>query len=205
MDVTDTVQRLVAAGEKDLQREPRGGGAETEFPGRPPADERRIPDPSTRIDFPQRPMSPNYKIHPGIGIARVGDSPEQFYLAPEKAGVLPIACDPNGNATVAPDGSEQTTSTFKDAQGRTSPAGRPLPGLRLRRRPIRSAALSRSAIHVQGVEGSGKLLDIHWPAYLANKKASWVSTPSANWPANMAIRTIIRCAMPPSPARRDRI
>ena len=27
-----------------------------------------------------------YRIHPGIGIARVGDSPDSFYLSPERPG-----------------------------------------------------------------------------------------------------------------------
>lgn len=33
---------------------------------------------------------PVYKIHPAIGIARVGNSPIAFYLAPESTGTLPI-------------------------------------------------------------------------------------------------------------------
>src|SRR5690349_18682225 len=63
-------------------------------------------------------MKTTYKIHPAIGLARVGNSPELFYLAPESMGGLPIACDGQGNATVGDDGAEQTTTTMKDAQGR---------------------------------------------------------------------------------------
>jgi len=59
----------------------------------------------------------NFKIHPAIGIARVGDSPTSFYLAPEQAGQLPIECDQDGNAVIK-DGKEQPISKFKDAQQR---------------------------------------------------------------------------------------
>ena len=42
-------------------------------------------------------MPPIYRIHPGIGIARLGDSPGEFYIGPEKPAALPIACDAEGN------------------------------------------------------------------------------------------------------------
>ena len=116
-------------------------------------------------------MKTTYKIHPAIGIARVGNSPEQFYLAPEKTGALPIACDSQGNA-IEQNGVEQTTTQMKDNEGRilrqgarfqifvyddANPEGRPL----------------KIGDTIQGLDGSGKLLDIHWSVYLANKKASW--------------------------------
>ena len=59
-----------------------------------------------------------FKIHPAIGIARLGDSPDQFYLAPEQTGQLPIECDQDGNAILTPDGHEQPISTFKDDRRR---------------------------------------------------------------------------------------
>ena len=34
-----------------------------------------------------------YKIHPGIGIARLGNSDTEFYLAPETPAGLPMECD----------------------------------------------------------------------------------------------------------------
>ena len=113
-----------------------------------------------------------YKIHPGIGVARVGDSPDQFYLAPETTGSAPIACDAQGNALLGPSGAELPTTTFKDGEGRilrqaarfqvfvyddAHPDGRPL---------------GRDDV-IQGVDSSGPLVNIHWSAYLANKKASW--------------------------------
>jgi hypothetical protein len=112
-----------------------------------------------------------YAIHPAIGIARVGDSPE-FYLSPEATGALPIACDAAGNGVLGDDGREQPTTRFRDHAGRIvrqaarfqifvydaqSPKGRPL----------------KPGDTIQAPDGAGKLVDIHWYAYLANKKASW--------------------------------
>jgi hypothetical protein len=47
-----------------------------------------------------------YRIHPAIGIARVGTS-EDYYLAPESAGALPIN----------PDGRPFTARDFRDESG----------------------------------------------------------------------------------------
>ncbi|MBI4904005.1 MAG: hypothetical protein HY820_10245 [Acidobacteria bacterium] len=115
---------------------------------------------------------PKYKIHPAIGIARVGNSPDEFYLAPEKTGALPTECDSQGNALLAGDGTEKPVTHFKDSQGRVkrqaarfqvyvyddqSPQGRPL----------------KKGDMIYGPGTSGPLVDIEWTAYLANKKAAW--------------------------------
>lgn len=123
-------------------------------------------------------MATIFKIHPAIGIARVGDSTSSFYLSPEQTGALPIACDHDGNAIVGQDGNEQPISSFKDSQ----------------RRVLRQAARFRvftyDAAHPTGQElkvgdqidvvnqksgqvRTGKVTDIQWTVYLANKKASW--------------------------------
>src|SRR5271157_2575004 len=83
-----------------------------------------------------------YKIHPSIGIARLGNSDTEFYIAPETPAGLPQACDGTGNQLYQPDGVGPIHVTqFKDAQGRikrqaarfqvfvydeVSPDGRPL-------------------------------------------------------------------------------
>ncbi len=116
-----------------------------------------------------------YRIHPGIGIARVGDSPDSFYLAPEAPGALPTDCDASGNPRRAPDGrSELPVSRFKDEAGRIrrqaarfqiyvydkeSPEGRPL----------------RRGDPVRGGGNHGVLVDVQWRVHLANKKAVWFS------------------------------
>lgn len=119
-------------------------------------------------------MPVKYKVHPAIGIARLGNSPDELYISPEVPGGLPIASDQDGNTTLDADGKEKTTSDFKDPQGRVkrqaarfrvwvyddqSPEGRPL----------------QIGDPIQGVGSKGKLADILWSVYPANKKASWYS------------------------------
>lgn len=114
-----------------------------------------------------------YRIHPGIGIARLGNSPDAFCISPEKPAALPIDCDAAGNPLLSPDGlQEQTISTFKDGEGRIkrqaarfqvwvfdddNPQGRPL----------------KLGDQIEGGGNAGTLVDIRWRVYLANKKASW--------------------------------
>jgi hypothetical protein len=118
-------------------------------------------------------MPTTYRIHPAIGIARLGNSPDAFCISPEKPAALPIDCDAQGNARLGLDGSaEQTITTFKDADGRIkrqaarfqiyvyddeSPEGRPL----------------KIGDRISGGGNDGVLQDIQWRVYLANKKASW--------------------------------
>src|SRR5258707_5868713 len=60
-----------------------------------------------------------YKIHPGIGIARLGNSDTEFYLVPETPAGLPMGCDSNGNQGFGPDGiTPVLVTTFRGAQGR---------------------------------------------------------------------------------------
>lgn len=96
-----------------------------------------------------------YKIHPAIGIARVGNS-EEYYIAPEQAGALPIL----------PDGRPFTPADFRDASKRLRRQGarfevylyddtRPDdPGT-----PVRAGE--------NGVKG------VEWTVHLANKKPIW--------------------------------
>jgi hypothetical protein len=114
-----------------------------------------------------------YKIHPGIGIARLGNSETEFYIAPEMPAALPQACDASGNPLLTPDLSGPLlVKNFKDKDGRVkrqaarfqvfayddaSPQGRPL----------------KLGDAVEGGGNHGTLIDIQWQVYLANKKASW--------------------------------
>ncbi len=114
-----------------------------------------------------------YKIHPGIGIARLGNSDTEFYIAPEAPAGLPLACDGHGNPVHEADGVKPVLVTqFKDSQGRIkrqaarfqvfvydeeSPQGRPL----------------KVGDRVEGGGNAGTLVDIQWQVYVANKKACW--------------------------------
>ena len=57
-------------------------------------------------------MAKCYEIHQKVGVARLGNSPTEFYLAPESVGGLPIACDLSGNE------SGSFVHQFKDSLGR---------------------------------------------------------------------------------------
>src|SRR2546423_8280389 len=114
-----------------------------------------------------------YRIHPGVGIARLGNSPEDFCISAEQPAALPIACDQRGNPLLSPDGMhELPVQTFKDSQGRikrqaarfqvwaytdAQPLGRPL----------------KLGDQIEGGGNAGTLIGIQWRVYLANKKASW--------------------------------
>jgi hypothetical protein len=114
-----------------------------------------------------------YRIHPGIGIARLGNSPDEFCITPEKPAELPLDCDAQGNVLLSSDGkTELHVKKFKDDEGRIkrqaarfqiyvydddSPAGRPL----------------KVGDPIEGGGNAGTLVDVQWRVYLANKKASW--------------------------------
>ena len=48
-------------------------------------------------------MPTTYRIHPGIGISRLGNSPDAFCISPEKPAALPLDCDGRGNPLLTPD------------------------------------------------------------------------------------------------------
>lgn len=118
-------------------------------------------------------MPTTYRIHPGVGIARLGNSPHAFCITPEQPAALPLDCDARGNPLVSADGmTEQTITVFKDKEGRIkrqaarfqiwayddeSPDGRPL----------------KLGDQIEGGGNAGTLVDIQWRVYLANKKSAW--------------------------------
>ncbi len=98
-------------------------------------------------------MSSKYKIHPAIGIARVGDS-EEYYIAPDKAGALPT------EYSVKP----PRGTFFRDASDKL----------------LRQAALFKiyeyAAANPGGVlvvPGQNGVKSIKWTTWIASKKASW--------------------------------
>jgi L-lysine 6-oxidase len=99
-----------------------------------------------------------YEIHPRIGVARVGNSPKEFYLGPETLGGLPIACDAHGNE---------------------------LPGVAVTRFKDRTNAIKRQAARFRIFEhegdgaprevtlDGGDIVAIEWTVHIANKKGCW--------------------------------
>jgi hypothetical protein len=122
-------------------------------------------------------MRARFAIHPAIGIARLGNSPDSFCIAAEASGGLPIECDQDGCPSIK-NGVEQPITKFIDAKGR------------IRRQAARFKIFVYDDKTPDGREigigetfdvvnrRSGEMLtvrvdDIRWTIYLANKKASW--------------------------------
>ena len=118
-------------------------------------------------------MDTRYTIHPAIGIARLGNSPDDFYLAPENPAQRPQDCDSHGNGRFEADGiTPKRVTSFKGKEGR------------IKRQAARFQVFVTDADHPEGrplkigdtIEGggnSGTLVDIQWRVHLANKKSSW--------------------------------
>ncbi len=96
-----------------------------------------------------------YEIFPAIGIARVGNAPDAFYIGPEQGCGLPILADGSGRAFEASD--------FRDSEGRLQ---RQAARFRIWRR-LPGAAPEEITLDTSGVQ------EIRWTAHLANKKSSW--------------------------------
>ena len=115
-----------------------------------------------------------YKIHPGIGIARLGNSDDRILHRARDARRTAAGLRRAGQSAL----SGRTASTpvlvtnFRDADGRikrqaarfqvfvyddASPEGRPL----------------KIGDPVEGGGNAGTLIDIEWQVYVANKKACW--------------------------------
>lgn len=117
-----------------------------------------------------------FKIHPAIGIARLGDSPDQIMLAPEGWRELPIDANSDGTPVVK-DGKEQHTNQMRDAHGKVKRQGA--------RFQVFAYQPGQAPAEVQigqeltvlrekaGQVMQGKLLDIAFDVYLANKKSVW--------------------------------
>lgn len=98
-------------------------------------------------------MNTTYKIHPAIGIARVGDS-EEYYLAPETEGGLPTSYSTNPNPK----------QTFRDDQDK------------LLRQAAQFKIYAYSSENPNGIliiPGQNGVKSIQWTTWIASKKASW--------------------------------
>ena len=123
-------------------------------------------------------MATKFRIHPAIGIARLGNSPDKFYIAPDAGGDLPIHCDDNGNPAVDAHGNEVRVTDFKDASGRIlRQAARFRVFIYDEKSPEGREILIGDQVDIVNPK-NGQLLtfrieDIKWTVYLANKKACW--------------------------------
>jgi L-lysine 6-oxidase len=104
-----------------------------------------------------------YRIHPAIGFARVGNSPDSFYLEPTSVGGLPIECNENGIPVVNDQGQEVPVTQFKV-------------GGQVRRQAARFRIYryenGKDPVEVNIGDGNG-LKSVKWTVHLVNKKSAW--------------------------------
>ncbi len=116
----------------------------------------------------------SFRVHPAIGFARVGNSPD-YFLAPETAAAMPLQGKPytGGIPINASTGEPIKSSELRDAQGRL---------VRTAQR-FRIFAYPRSCdgaypapegreIKIGDQVGGRTIVDIVWQVHLANKKAN---------------------------------
>lgn len=99
-------------------------------------------------------MNKQFEIHPRVGVARLGNSPTEFYLTPETVGGLPIACDESGNETGG------VVCEFKDSLGRI-------------KRQAAKFRIFEKQDKKNPVKLSKEILKIEWTVHIANKKPIW--------------------------------
>ncbi len=101
-------------------------------------------------------MAKRFEIHPKIGVARLGNSPADFYLEPDTVGGLPLACDAQGNAQGG------QVSVFKDVMGR------------IKRQAAKFRVFEQDNGSSREVNlTNANVLKIVWTVHIANKKPIW--------------------------------
>ncbi len=101
-------------------------------------------------------MAREFEIHPRLGVARIGNS-EEFYLAPETAGGLPLEWDPAGSADPL-----KKVTRFKDSLGR------------VKRQAARFRVFERGDGEArERALGADEIDSIEWTVHIANKKPIW--------------------------------
>lgn len=113
---------------------------------------------------PIPPERQQYMIHPSVGVARLGNSPNGFYLAPETIGGRAIQCDANGNA-IMKDGKPVYVVNYKE-HGRILRQAAQF-GIFLQDSSDPSYPGREITIDDPSVES------IEWTVHLANKKSVW--------------------------------
>jgi hypothetical protein len=95
------------------------------------------------------------RIHPGIAIARVGNSPDEYFIGPEQP------CEPR-NVEVPPGG-------FKDAKGRVKRQA-----ARFRIYGYAKDGTNLGELPLDGKDGGeGARAKVEWKVHLKNKKGAW--------------------------------
>ena len=113
-------------------------------------------------------MATVYKIHPAIGVARLGNSAE-YYLAPETPGGLPL--DPATGSPIYSGPGVPPQSLFHDRAGAVK---KQAARFRVYAYDDTNPADPGTRVQVGMTRVGGKTVTgIEWTVYLANKKAAW--------------------------------
>ena len=117
-----------------------------------------------------------FRIHPAIGIARVGNS-EDYVISPETLAGMPVEGQgpTTGGLPIRP-GTEAEMVTSRELRDREGALKRQAARFRIYQYPPEAAALYRSGAGTEVTVGSvvdGKTVaDVVWTVHLANKKAA---------------------------------
>ncbi|MDQ6812698.1 MAG: LodA/GoxA family CTQ-dependent oxidase, partial [Bacteroidota bacterium] len=102
-----------------------------------------------------------YKIHPSIGIARLGNSDNEFYIEPMQTGGLPVECDSNGNE-INKSGLTVKVNKFKDNNGK------------IRRQASKFRIFrTENDLEVEITLDTPEIESVTWKVHIASKKAVW--------------------------------
>ena len=121
-----------------------------------------------------------FRVHPAIGIGRVGDS-EEFYIAPVTAAGTIGPSGLMGGLPIKP-GTEDTPITAEDFRDKDGNVKRQAARFRVYAYPAGSSGKYPSGggtlVTVGSVVDGKKVVDIVWTVHLANKKLNNYSTVS---------------------------
>jgi hypothetical protein len=101
-------------------------------------------------------MPVKFRIHPAIGIARLGDSPDDFFIGPEAPGISPTLNKPDGSST--------RPGKYKDKQHQIKRQGA---RFRIYEYTEDAAGVVTKVREITSAEAQ-----IEWEVHLANRKAA---------------------------------
>lgn len=112
-------------------------------------------------------MPLEYRIHPAIGVARVGDSLDDFFIGPEAPGVPPTLTKPDAPALTS-----GQKGTYKDRQSRVKRQGA---RFRIYEYTSNSAGAVTKVREITAADAR-----IEWHVHLANRKAAAERIPDSD-------------------------
>ena len=109
-------------------------------------------------------MAIEYRIHPSLGVARLGNSSE-FYLSPRSIGGRPIVCNEFGDETDEKRPQIDYVKKFKDKQKRVKKQA-------VKFFVYKHDTVKKTAEKIDLTDKT-KVKSVKWTVHLANKKSAW--------------------------------